>query len=83
MSIEIKQDVHVFLNVFCACNTEIIVSVNERLYEVSLGACPPDYVVEDHALRLVNLTVCAHHPLTASSAVPRLIFFNTERIREN
>ncbi len=58
-------------------------SVNERLYEVSLGACPPDYVVEDHALRLVNLTVCAHHPLTASSAVPRLIFFNTERIREN
>lgn len=70
-------------SVFCACNTEIILSVNERLYEFSLGACPSDYVVEDHALRLVNLTVCAHHPLTASSAVPRLIFFNTERIREN
>lgn len=67
----------------CATHRNYCQSVNQRLYEVSLGDCPPDYVVEDHVLRLVNLTVCAHYPLTASSAVPRLIFFNTERIRKN
>lgn len=31
----------------------------------------------DHPLRLLNLTVCAHHPLTAEAldAVPRIMFF--------